>query len=84
MARRKSSTWPRTNAYRLMGRRFGRLRVIRETDERAANGCIVWECRCDCGGLTRVITNNLTSGNTTSCGCWQSERSSRPGRRHDG
>jgi len=35
----------------------------------------VW-CKCDCGNpeLTLVRTNNLTSGNTTSCGCVGEER----------
>lgn len=27
-----------------------------------------WHCKCDCGNEVDVITNSLTSGNTTSCG----------------
>ncbi len=56
----------RTNARDLAGRRFGRLRVVEETDRRASNGAIVWRCDCDCGART--------SGNTQSCGCWQVDR----------
>jgi hypothetical protein len=78
MARKKSSTWPRTNARRLEGRTFGRLRVLRETERRASNGSIVWECVCECGGRAEVATANLTTGNTTSCGCLQREVSRRP------
>ena len=52
----------------LEGQRFGRLVVIRRTEERQAN-CIVWECKCDCGNITRVRSGNLTGGNTQSCGC---------------
>lgn len=28
-----------------------------------------WLCKCDCGEETTVVTGNLTSGNTRSCGC---------------
>lgn len=28
-----------------------------------------WKCICDCGNIIEVDTTNLTTGNTTSCGC---------------
>src|SRR6185436_16802762 len=28
-----------------------------------------WICKCDCGQITEVFANSLTSGNTRSCGC---------------
>ena len=28
-----------------------------------------WECVCACGNITVVLGSNLTTGNTTSCGC---------------
>ena len=28
-----------------------------------------WNCRCSCGILVTVFANNLTGGNSTSCGC---------------
>ena len=52
----------------LAGQRFGQLVVVRPTSERR-NGSVVWECTCDCGKTTFANTNNLRSGNTTSCGC---------------
>lgn len=79
--RRAGSTWPRTNARNLVGRRFGRLKVIEETDDRAANGAIVWLCECRCGKPARVASHNLRSGNTTSCGCVQVEESRRANRK---
>lgn len=66
---------PRTITANLKGRRFGRLKVIHETEQRGVNGSIVWECRCKCGEIVHVLTANLTSGNTQSCGCLQLERS---------
>jgi hypothetical protein len=32
-----------------------------------------WICRCDCGEMTKVPTNNILNGNTKSCGCLQLE-----------
>lgn len=37
---------------------------------RTAQKMSLWECRCDCGNKSTVQTGNLTSGNTTSCGCY--------------
>ena len=41
----------------------------------------MWECKCDCGNLTPVSRNNLTSGHTLSCGCLQ-QRMRRHGEYH--
>lgn len=60
----------------LTGRRFGRLTVLRPTEERRDRQ-IVWLCRCDCGNTTLVRTNSLTCGNTRSCGCLLNEARSR-------
>lgn len=32
-----------------------------------------WECLCECGTTIIVSTRSLTSGNTTSCGCFKRE-----------
>lgn len=47
----------------LEGKRFGKLTVI----ERRPN--YKWLCQCDCGTCCEVLTWNLTSGRTNSCGC---------------
>lgn len=57
----------------LSGERFGKLKVIEETDERSPNGNIVWRCLCDCGKEILVNSGSLQSGNTKSCGCLQSQ-----------
>lgn len=33
-----------------------------------------WVCRCDCGNELEVFTNNLTRGNTRSCGCLKKDQ----------
>lgn len=53
---------------KLVGKRFGRLVVLRATEERR-NGYIMWECQCDCGNTTLVRGFHLTSGRIVSCGC---------------
>ena len=61
----------------LTDKRFCRLIVVEKTDRRSgSNGSIVWKCKCDCGKETFVSSDNLRSGNTTSCGCLQKERAS--------
>lgn len=55
----------------LIGQRFHYLTVLEEvpkTDRRNPKQ-VEWKCQCDCGNITTVITNYLTSGHTKSCGC---------------
>lgn len=52
----------------LTGQRFGRLTALRPTGQTRATFC-VWECRCDCGATAFVTSGDLTTGNTSSCGC---------------
>lgn len=52
----------------LIGKRFGRLIVIKKVGTTKDNR-VIWRCKCDCGNESDVITTALTSGNTTSCGC---------------
>lgn len=57
----------------LAGQKFGRLLVLYETGERKHHQ-VVWHCRCDCGNEVNVKGGSLTSGHTTSCGCYNRER----------
>lgn len=53
----------------LKGKKFGKLTVLEQTNERDSGGNIIWKCKCQCGNITYVRTNSLTTGNTQSCGC---------------
>lgn len=60
----------------LTGQRFGRLTVLeRVSDKIAAGGYPIrrWLCQCDCGNTTIVTRQDLRSGDTKSCGCWNLE-----------
>lgn len=60
----------------LTGQTFGRITVLRfhDVDKLKTR----WLCACTCGINFIVPGNNLTSGNTTSCGCYRSEVLARP------
>lgn len=54
----------------LTGQRFGFLTVLQIGEKHEGNRHRHWICRCDCGNITQPIpSDNLKSGNTTSCGC---------------
>lgn len=58
----------------ITGRRFGKLIATRfshlEAPRKGRQGRRhVWLCICDCGIETKIRKENLTSGNSTSCGC---------------
>ncbi len=55
-----------------IGKRFGKLTVLEKTGETVQHGTTkspLWKCRCDCGNITLVRMDSLTSGSTQSCGC---------------
>lgn len=57
----------------MLGRRFGRLVVLRqEQADRYRNS--MWLCACDCGGMKVARGINLSIGSTQSCGCIRRKR----------
>ena len=57
----------------LTGRCFGRLTVVRKSEETHASKTL-WECKCDCGNTTIADSYSLKSGKRVSCGCLKAER----------
>lgn len=58
----------------LTGKRFNRLTVIALHSKGSRKlGHPRYRCLCDCGNECIVQSNNLSSGNTQSCGCYHSE-----------
>lgn len=53
----------------LVGQKFGKLTVIKDSEKRTKDRGIIWECQCECGNITYVSTNNLIQKYTFSCGC---------------
>lgn len=52
--------FPRDNK---IGRRYGKLTV-----QSYVTGAM-YDCLCDCGNMSRVLSSNLATGHTKSCGC---------------
>lgn len=62
----------------LTNKKFGRLTVIRRADDiiqKNGRRRTAWVCICDCNPDNEIVvrTDSLTSGNTTSCGCYEHE-----------
>ena len=61
----------------LLGQRFGRLVVVESAPSKKCKGGqtkTVWKCKCDCGNLCYVTTQELRCGDTISCGCYAIEQ----------
>lgn len=65
----------------LAGLRFGRLTVLKDVG-RSASGKVRWRVRCDCGVEKSVVTGDMTSGRTRSCGCQRGEATAKRNRTH--
>lgn len=62
----------------LIGQKFNRLTVLARL-ENNKNHNRRWECQCDCGKKTAVISAQLISGHTKSCGCFGREQITKHG-----
>lgn len=56
---------------------FGRLTALEPTEQRGADGSVIWKCQCECGTIHYASTNSLTTGGISSCGCWRSKGESK-------
>jgi hypothetical protein len=70
---------PAYNKANLVGQKFGKLLVIRESEERKTPNQAYWLCKCDCGNEHTVSTNCLNMMTVKSCGrckriAWNSKR----------
>lgn len=66
------------------GKVYGRLTVLEKFDKSKDKSRyyytrpgVFWICRCECGAETLVYGGFLRSGQTRSCGCLRSEKSSK-------
>ena len=81
----------RGRALQLVGREFGRLRVVKRAGS-DKHGASLWRCKCECGKEKTVSRGHLRSGKVKSCGClmveyqkstdkpqlWQNRNAARP------
>ena len=55
----------------ITSRRFGRL--VAESLHHSSNHKRFWSCSCDCGNHVVIRQDQLTTGKTKSCGCYNDE-----------
>lgn len=69
----------------LTGKKFGKLTAIKKVASILSGKKLrsAWECKCDCGNIKIIKTNNLLRGSTRSCGCLYDEygKSLKPGQK---
>lgn len=53
----------------MVGKKFNKLTVLRDSGFRGARNRIKYVCLCECGNETLVFGDPLRSGHTKSCGC---------------
>jgi hypothetical protein len=58
----------------LLGQKFARLLVIDEAEPVGVRHRPAWLCQCDCGNTKVIKSEELKSGDTKSCGCWNQEK----------
>lgn len=63
------------------GDRYGRLQIVK-TFTRQRDGRRMAHVVCDCGKKKDVQRGNLSSGHTTSCGCYHAERVRKANTKH--
>jgi hypothetical protein len=68
----------------IIGRTFGRLKVIEKTDKRDSNYNTFYLCECNCRDENKntkfVTAHDLETGNVKSCGCLAIEASQKSGK----
>lgn len=60
---------------RQIGRKYGKLTVIKY--DKSVNGNLCFICRCECGNEKSIQKSGLVSGSTKSCGCSLIERNTK-------
>lgn len=66
----------------LVGKRFGRLVVVSESDKRTKSRGMYWICKCDCGATKEVASQHLIRGMVQSCGCYNKEKAIEKNTKH--
>lgn len=61
--------------------KYGRLTVISHAGK-DHRGKHLWLCLCECGNEKIVVSDNLSSGKSNSCGCLKAEMLSRKGNQY--
>lgn len=56
----------------MSGQRYGCLTILKRVQNHitpSGQQKVMWQCRCDCGNVVNVASQDLKTGHTKSCGC---------------
>lgn len=70
------------NRIEMVNKKYGKLFVISQSEQRDQNGAIMWICICDCGKTKNISGSSLRSGRSKSCGCEQIKSTVAAARKH--
>lgn len=56
----------------LLGKTFGKLKVLAICEERSKRGQALIKCLCECGKIKDIPAHHIEEGKLISCGCWKS------------
>lgn len=68
----------------LTGQKFGRLTVLRLSNNRGSSKKLMWVCQCNCGKICEVNGTLMANGSVRSCGCLATEVRVQTGRNSRG
>lgn len=76
LQKEKVSAMASTRKQDLTGQKFGRWTVIKTagTKHYSSGDKQLWLCRCECGTEKIIEHSSLTTGHSTSCGCYAKEQ----------
>lgn len=57
----------------MIGKKFGRLIVLKQSNRKDNHYHIYWVCKCTCGKTKTINGSALREGTIKSCGCFHSE-----------
>jgi hypothetical protein len=63
----RDSRYNRNHIIDIIGKKYGKLTVIKSTGDKESNQSAIWECQCECGKIINVSASDLRR--FTSCGC---------------
>lgn len=73
----------RANANRLhdlTGKQFGKWLVVERVKSKPRT--VLYKCKCECGTIKNVRATSLTTGASTSCGCYKAEKAAIQAKTH--
>lgn len=72
----------KVRAEEIIGTRCGRLKVTELAYKDEGKHCLMWLCKCDCGGSVILPTTVILRKRTLSCGCLQRDIIAEHGREY--